>query len=160
MCCGRYLKRPVITRMNETANIVNRRIFSHGSSMLSTKVDSNHILRRHRKRPSLDLGGRVKERSGLGLGSVACVGVAMAKNNELWRGMVEWVQQQARKREFILTVPPRLHAPTRRRHDEAYRLVMVDHQGEPQDLYTTLEQQKLCHRRPLSIRLDFRSPPN
>lgn len=31
--------------------------FSQGSMTVNAKVDSNHILRRHRKYPSFDLGG-------------------------------------------------------------------------------------------------------
>jgi len=44
-----------------TANINSRRrIFSHGSSMERTKVDSNHMRLRQKNCPSFEFGRRVK----------------------------------------------------------------------------------------------------
>lgn len=57
---------------------IQRIIFSHGSSMDSTNVDSNHILRRQRNIPSFDFGGRVEVWSGFGGGSVEEDAVSIA----------------------------------------------------------------------------------
>jgi hypothetical protein len=59
-----------------------RRSFSHGSSMDSTNVASNHILRRQKKTASLDVGRLVCEWSGFGGGRFAGgrVETAMALN--------------------------------------------------------------------------------
>lgn len=47
---------PMRTKMNRLPKIDRRRNFSHGSNIDNTKVDSNHILRRHINAPSLDSG--------------------------------------------------------------------------------------------------------
>lgn len=49
--------------------ITRRTIFSQGSSTVSAKVASNHILQRQKKNATLDFGGRAKEKSGFGGGS-------------------------------------------------------------------------------------------
>jgi len=46
-----------------------RSIFSQGSNIDKTKVDSNHIRWRQKKMPSLDLGGRVNVWSGFAGGN-------------------------------------------------------------------------------------------
>ncbi len=57
--------------------MVSRRIFSQGSSMDNTNVDSNHMRQRQKKSATGDLGGRAKLRSGLGGGNLVCVWVAI-----------------------------------------------------------------------------------
>jgi len=68
----RYRKRRVI----EGHEMVNsrRRIFSQGSSMERTKVDSNHMRLRQKNCPSLDFGRRVKVWLGFAGGRCACAG--------------------------------------------------------------------------------------
>jgi len=67
-----YLSIPVKTSTKRKANIVSSNIFSQGSSIESTNVDSNHILFRQKNCARLDeVGRRVNEWSGLGGGKPA-----------------------------------------------------------------------------------------
>src|ERR1700722_4489612 len=80
-CDGRYLNSPVRNSTKQNAKMVTasqsakgagskkfddarRRIFSHGSSIENTNVDSNHILRLQKKCSILDFG-RSSEESGM-----------------------------------------------------------------------------------------------
>lgn len=54
--------------MKRTVNIVSIKNFSHGSNIDRTNVDSNHILLRQRKTPSLEEGRLVERWSGRGVG--------------------------------------------------------------------------------------------
>lgn len=93
-----YLKSAERTNEEHMNQIVRSMIFSQGSNIDSTKVDSNHMRQRQKNRATFDLGGLVKVRSGLGGRSLAFVGVSMLSRclsmlvNASWQGTeYEWV---------------------------------------------------------------------